>query len=116
MELGDGTHTIFLNACGTMDDVSPKLKAFLDFVKGISSDDPFVRKLETRVREAKQNPDWRREFMTLSMLMQDKLEEGRELGFEQGRASTLDAATAFMRENGIPMELVSKFKNSFSQV
>ena len=82
LELEDGAYTIFLNACGTMNDVSPKLKAFLDFVRGISSDEPFVRKLETRVREAKQNPDWRREFMTLSMLMQDQLEDG----IEQGRA------------------------------
>ena len=127
LELGDGTHTIFLNACGKMDDVSPKLKAFLDFVKGISSDDPFVKKLENKVREAKQNPNWRREFMTLSMLMQDEREEGREEGFAQGRAegrvegraegraSTLDAVAAFMRENGISTELVSKFEKSFSQ-
>jgi len=84
LELEDETHTIFLNACGTKNDVSPKLKAFLDFVRGIGSDDPFVKKLETKVKEAKQNPDWRREFMTLSMLMQDKLEEGLERGLERG--------------------------------
>ena len=65
--------------------------------------------------------------MTLSMLMQDEREEGREEGFAQGRAegrvegraegraSTLDAVAAFMRENGISTELVSKFEKSFSQ-
>lgn len=97
-----------------MDDVSPKLKAFLDFVMGISSDDPFVRKLEARVNEAKKNPNWRREFMTLSMLMQDERELGLEQGRAEGRASTLDAATTFMLENGISPELVSKFRSSFS--
>ena len=101
MELGDGTHTIFLNACGTMDDVSPKLKAFLDFVKGISSDDPFVRKLENRVREAKQNPDWRREFMTLSMLMQDEREEGFEQGRAEGRTEGIFKTLAGLIRKGL---------------
>ena len=68
-----------------MDDVSPKLKAFLDFVRGNLSDDPLVRKLDARVREAKQNPDWRREFMTLSMMMNEEREEGRAEGRAEGR-------------------------------
>ena len=118
LELGDGAHTVFLNACGTMGDVSLELKAFLDFVMGTTSDDPFVRTLAARVKEAKQNPDWRREYMTLFMRDQEKfeegLEQGLERGLEQGRASTLDAAAAFMRENGIPSELISKFRSSFS--
>ena len=85
LELKDGAHTIFLNAYGTLDDVSRELKAFLDFVRGISSDDPFVRKLEARVREAKQNPELRWEFMTLSMWEQDKFEQGRAEGRIEGR-------------------------------
>ena len=85
LELEDGAYTIFLNACGTMDDVSPKLKAFLEFVRGNLSDDPLVRKLDARVREAKQNPDWRREFMTLSMMMNEEREEGRAEGRAEGR-------------------------------
>ncbi len=131
LELNDGAHTIFLNAYGTLDDVSPKLKAFLDFVKGIVSDDPFVRKLEARVREAKKRDDWRREFMTLSMWEQEKFEEGRSQGLSQGlsqgrregrqegrqegRRETWNAAAAFMKENGIPVELISKFKNSLTE-
>ena len=39
--------------------------------------------------------------------------QGREEGCEEGCARTLDAAIVFMRENGIPMELISKFKSSF---
>lgn len=45
---------------------------------------------------------------------EDAREEGREKGRKEGQARTLDAAIAFMRENGMPMELISKFKSSFS--
>ena len=62
--------------------------------------------------------------MTLSMWEQEKFaqgleqglkqgrNEGLEQGLERGRSETLSAAAAFMKENGIPMELISKFKNS----
>jgi len=65
--------------------------------------------------------------MTLSMWEQEKFEDGLSQGIDigraeceakgraEGRAGTLDAAAVFMRENGIPMELVSKFQSSFSQ-
>ena len=122
LELEDGTHTIFLNACGTRDDVSPKLKAFLDFVRGIPSDDPFVRKLETRVSEAKQNPDWRREFMTLSMLMQDEREQGIEQGIEQAQegfvVNMLTAGKLALKEiaeySGLPLAQVEAIQRKMA--
>ncbi len=42
-----------------MDDVSRELKAFLDYVSGIKSDDAFVNELEAAVNEAKRNREWR---------------------------------------------------------
>ncbi len=53
--LGDEATTIFLNTRGTKDDISPKLKAFLEFIEGKVSDDEFVKRLEHRFFEAKQN-------------------------------------------------------------
>ena len=41
--------------------------------------------------------------------------EGLSQGLSQGRRETLDAAAAFMKENGIPVELISKFKNSLTK-
>ena len=40
------------------------------------------------------------------------LEQGLERGRSEGRVETLDAAAAFMKENGISRELISKFKES----
>ena len=81
--------------------------------------------------------------MTLSMWEQEKFEEGRSQGLSQGlsqgrregrqegrseglsqgrregrqegRQETWNAAAAFMKENGIPVELISKFKNSLTE-
>ena len=44
-ELGDQTCKVFLNAGGTMDDISPNLKAVLDYVAGKMSDAPYVKEL-----------------------------------------------------------------------
>lgn len=81
--LEDGTTKIFLNADSEMDDVSEELKAFLDYVAGKESEDSFVKKLEEAVEQAKQNREWRHEYMTLLMRDQENLEKGEEIGVEK---------------------------------
>ncbi len=80
--LEDGATKIFLNAVGTLDDVSEKLKAFLNYEVGIRSEDDFVKKLEEAVKEARKNREWRREYMTLLMRDQENIEKGRSEGEE----------------------------------
>ncbi len=86
ISLGDGTTKIFLNADSEMDDVSPELKAFLDYVMGKKTDDLYVQKLDEAVREAKKNREWRHEYMTLLMRDQENIEKGRAEGRAEGRA------------------------------
>ena len=81
LEMGDGTMKIVLNAFGTADDVHGSLKEFLDYVAGKPSNDEYVRKLEAAVFKARQNKEWRREYMTL--IMRDL--ENQEIGIEKGR-------------------------------
>ena len=45
LKLNDGAVTIFLNARGKSDDINGELKAFLDFMLGKASGDPFVMRL-----------------------------------------------------------------------
>ncbi len=78
ISMGDETAKIFLNADGTMDDVSSELKAFLDYVAGQKPRDSFVEKLEEAVREAKKNREWRHEYMTLLMRDQENVEKGED--------------------------------------
>ena len=47
---------------------------------GIRSNDSYVKKLEEAVKKAKQNREWRHEYMTLLMRDQENVEKGREQG------------------------------------
>ena len=76
--MGDDTTKIFLNTEGKMADVNQKLTAFLDYFAGKKSDDSFVQKLENAIKIAKQNREWRREYMTLLMRDQENIEKGIE--------------------------------------
>ena len=67
LEMGDGTTRIVLNATGTKDDISPKLKAFLSYVAGNAVEDEYVKKLDEAVQKARQNKKWRREYMVINM-------------------------------------------------
>lgn len=92
--LNDGAVKIFLNASSKQDDVSKELKAFLDYVAGVESEDGFVQRVASAVREAKKNREWRREYMTLLMRDQENIEKGEakgiietglRLGFRKGK-------------------------------
>lgn len=78
--LGEERTTIFLNADSQMEDVSKELTAFLNYAAGCVSEDPFVKKLDEAVKEAKRNREWRREYMTLLMRDQENIEKGRKEG------------------------------------
>ena len=87
--MDDGASTIFLNAEGTMDDISVELKLFLDYVAGKKAEDPYIDKLDEAVKKAKLNRKWRREYMTLFMRDQENLRQGIEKGLAQGREEGL---------------------------
>ena len=82
--MGDEAVKIFLNADGTMDDVSRELKAFLDYVAGQKPEDSYVEKLEEAVQEAKKNREWRHEYMTLLMRDQENQRIGEKRGEKHG--------------------------------
>ncbi len=83
LNLGDGTTKIFLNTKGTRNDVSKELKAFLDYVEGKKTEDAYVEELERALEDARNNREWRHEYMTL--LMRDQ--ENQEIGKKEGIAS-----------------------------
>lgn len=97
--LKDGTAKIFLNANGSKNDVTPELKAFLDYVAGRGSEDAFVKRLEEAVKEAKRNREWRREYMTLLMRDQENIEKGIEKGIGQGEEKLSLLIEKLLQEN-----------------
>ena len=79
LELDDGAFTIFLNAKGKADDVSPKLRAFLDFLRGKETQgDEYIKELARRLAISKASIEWRRIYMYDWIFESSKLEEARE--------------------------------------
>ncbi len=109
--LGDETAKVFLNTESTMEDVSKELRAFLDYVAGKKSEDSFVQKLEDAVKKAKQNREWRHEYMTLLMRDQEKFEQGLEQGHKQGREQEKIETIVRMYKNGFTVEQIALCTN-----
>ena len=84
MGLDDESTKIFLCAGGDADDVSPKMKEFLDWMenkrKGKSR---FVERLDEAVQKARNHEEWRMEYMTLLMRDNKMRMEGRQQGREK---------------------------------
>ncbi len=85
IELKDCSTSIFLNAKGIMNDVSPELKAFLNLVLGKSSDDKFVKDIEEILSTARHSSEWRREYIMKSLWLRDRDEKQRIKSFNEGR-------------------------------
>lgn len=87
MPLGDETVKIFLNSKGDKTQVSEDLRAFLNYIDQKEDvDNDFVDALDREVQKARENKEWRLEYMTLFMKLQESLEAGKAQGLEIGRA------------------------------
>ena len=97
LKLGDGATKIFLNTAGILNDVSEELKAFLDYLNEGKAQDDYTERLEEEVQIAKQNREWRREYMTLQMRDLENIERGKEEGLRQGMEKAEQAMTCLMQ-------------------
>ena len=84
--LNDGTTKIFLSSQGTADDVSPDVKAFLDYMNGLPVADDFIREIDNCINETKTNHEERVSYMTYEMKMREAHDDGRSEGRAEGRA------------------------------
>ena len=109
--LNDGTTKIFLCSEGTMDDVSPDIKAFLDYMKGLSSSNGFVNELDALVKEIKSKEEERVSYMTYEMKMREAHEDGKAEGVKKGRKEmAVEMAINMLRENE-PLSKIVKYTN-----
>ncbi len=109
LELGDGTRKVFLSTKGKLDDVDPKVKAFLDYIDGNISDDDLVQEIESEVEDIKRIETERNAFMTYEM----KLKEERKLGKEEGlREGTSKMVLSLLKEQ-IPIDKIREYSDWF---
>lgn len=78
--LDDGSVKVFLSTKGSVDDVSPELKNFLNYVDSGIVAGNFVKKLDDAVNSVKFNEKARLDYMTYEMALLDRELQGREEG------------------------------------
>ena len=81
----DGATKVLISTKGTADDVTPDVKAFLNYIDGELSKDDFVAEIDTAVQNLKTKESERMNYMTYAMKILEEREEGREEGRNEGR-------------------------------
>ena len=84
IHLQDKRKTIFININGSREDVPEELAHLLDYLKTKTPTDGFTERLEKRVLEIRRDTEWRDDYMTLEMKMDEKYEQGLEEGLTKG--------------------------------
>ena len=99
LPLKDGVTRVVLNASGSRGEVSEELKGFLNLVRGSTSfpAGSFADRVQSQVIIARQNAEWRREYMDWKMTLLNERIKGREEGREEGLAEGLEKG----REEGL---------------
>jgi predicted transposase/invertase (TIGR01784 family) len=103
LELNDGTNKIFLCSEGQLDDVSPDVKAFLDYMKGLPSCETFVSEIDNFIKEIKVKEEERVSYMTYEMKIREAHDDGRAEGFAQGKREMILS----MIKNGLDDKTIS---------
>ena len=84
IRLNDETHKIFLNTKGDRDGIGRELQLLLDYFDGREPESKLARDMQKKVFEARGNDQWRREYMSYQMELNQQYKNGRAEGIEQG--------------------------------
>ena len=108
IELNDGAYTVFLNTKGKLDDVSPELKNFLNFVdkNKVADGDSFIKTLDEKIKDAKHNVAWRDEYMLLLTREDEKFAEGVHEGENRANEAT---AIRMLKAGKFAMEEIADY-------
>ena len=76
--LNDGTQKVFYNCTYKGDDISDDLRRFYDYVATGEPKSELTERIETAVKKARRNEDWRTQYMKEWVVLMDAKDEGRE--------------------------------------
>ena len=82
--LQDEAYKVFINTKGTKGNVSDNFKELMDYFNNSenakSSKNPLVHSIDAAVQSARNNEEWRHDFMTWQMYGNEKYDEGKAEG------------------------------------
>lgn len=126
LSLNDGAKRIFFNTKDYMESEDEGIRAFLRYVEGEPSEDSFVQKLDAKIKQVRENTEWRAEYMTLLMRELELMEEAEEKGIEKGiEQAKMEMAIEMLKENidinlivtisKLPKEEILKLKDTIGR-
>ena len=109
--LQDGITKVIINSTAADKTPDPELKAFLEYMNGITSDSPFIRKIDRYIKELKENEERRKEYMLIQSFemdarrdgIQQGIRQGIEQGFSEGSYQTKLETAKLMRMHNYPI-------------
>ena len=110
LPLNDGATKIFLSSEGTLDDVSPAILAFLNYMKGLKVSDSFVAELDEYIKEIKAKEEERVSYMTYEMKLREAHDDGRNEERKAGIKALISTAKAFAAS---PAQVVEQLMKNY---
>ena len=95
--LDDGTSKIFLSTKGTLEDVEPSVKNFLDFVDGLPVQDRWVDEIQNLIIKLKHTEKEKVDYMTYHMKISEERDEARAEGRAEGEAKGIKAVISMAK-------------------
>lgn len=90
MELGDDTYKIFFNTKGKNGSISSEQKELLKYIQTSelpeNCTDSLIKDLDYALQMARNNEEWRNDYMTLELMKQEQYEEGKQEGKQEAVA------------------------------
>ena len=107
LEMGDEAVKIFLSTKGTMNDVEPDVKNFLNYVDGILSNDDFVQEIDQKIRAVKEDPTEGAMYMTYEMKIKESYDDGMVKGMAKGAQKEREALIIKFLKNGVSIPVIA---------
>ena len=82
--LNDKRITYFVNIHGDRNDMDQNTVNLLDYFKTGEPTDPYTRRLQQQVERIRSDDEWRENYMTFEMKLDQRFEDGKQLGRAEG--------------------------------
>ena len=107
LKLEDGMTKVFINAKGTIGDITPELQKFLKMFSKHEATDDFTRKLQEIIDFFHMDDNTRDSYMTLEMKILEETKYARKIALEEGLERGLEQGL----EQGKLLEIISCVKD-----
>ncbi|MBR1537092.1 MAG: Rpn family recombination-promoting nuclease/putative transposase [Treponema sp.] len=124
IKLNDRAFKVFFNASKSDKMKSDEEKYFFNFLRGEKANSDLTKKIEEKVRYAKKNAKWRKQFMTWQQTIDEEveiareeaikeglkqgLEQGLQQGLEQGAHNKALESALILKQSGIDTAIIEK--------